>query len=825
MGATQSLVLEIIDDHDFAGKVAVADGLTDRSFTFREVVDYSRQLAQGLIKKCGLKKGKVVAVYAPNLPEWNIVIHATLAIGGVFTACSPFLTPDELVFQLQDSRAQVLFTVPPFAEQAQAAAEKSKVKHVYVFGGCVGAKPFGSLLQNDGINGIPDLEEFSDNDVALYCYTPAGGGELERESATHTDIISTFVQGLDGDKDEDEAGEKYNRIFSPRLDGEIMLAALPFWRTEGLVGVLLYGNYTGSPVYVHHRFHPKEILKSVQRHSITCLPLSLPMLEMIAVASINDAPVDGPISQNSTEDGHAQSLPFRVVVVFDDKENDEDELDERLVDGACRFFGVNPEAVEPVEVLAQLTDAVDPEIMDYPKVRHGRVADAGFKDFYMQSSFFHHRGEVDQGGGDNLSVALNVVGWEGNMATLAKTISNSSAIDADSGPVEASVHSNGMMVDASGSWRDVFNSLMRAHIDAHHAAHVQTGSDQPECMVQEHVVKATLNVFSKIVPGKPLNPSPQKVPPPPPPCPTTTVTSATPMQMGESGEDRKRLEMMQQTLESSNVKLESVHREVTDVRKEIATETRILKEEKTKLAALRMELEEVKQQQKDFEKEIAMLKRSKHEAFTTPAKTVAESRTEKSVDALGGGCGHRTSRGVIASEEEDDGEGSDGFNEELRNDMILLMRTGREHVTSHNFLKALPLFEEAIELAEELSDETAEAKARGNLATIFESTGQHHKAIENYLTCLNLLLKLKDIKQQASITYNLSFSYLSLERFDEAIDFLNQSLEMATQIGYAPIIDGAEKQLRVVQQKMMVATTIDSSDDASDGGSEVNFSM
>ena len=822
MGATQSLVLEIIDDHDFAGKVAVADGLTDRSFTFREVVDYSRQLAQGLIKKCGFERGKVVAVYAPNLPEWNIVIHATLAIGGVFTACSPFLTPDELVFQLQDSRAQVLFTVPPFVEQAQIAAEKSKVKHVYVFGGCVGAKPFGSLLQNDGINEIPDLEEFSDNDVALYCYSPAGGGELKRESATHTDIISTFVQGLDGD----EAGEKDNRVFSPRLDGEIMLAALPFWRTEGLVGVLLYGNYTGSPVYVHHRFHPKEILKSVQRHSITCLPLSLPMLEMIAVASINDAPTDGPISQHSAEDGHAQSLPFRIVVVFDDKEDDEDELDERLVDGACRFFGVKSEAVESVEILAQLTDAVDPEIMDYPKVRHGRVADAGFKDFYMQSSFFQHRGEVDQGGEGNLSVALNVVGWEGDMATLAKTISNSSAIDADSGPVEASVHSNGMMVDASGSWRDVFNSLMRAHIDAHHAPHAQTGSNQPEFMVQERVVKATFNVFSKIVPGKPLKRSLRKIPPRPPPCPATTVPSATPTQMAESTEDWARLEMMKQTLESSNGKLESVHREVTGVRNEIATETRKLKEEKTKLAALRMELEEVKQQQKDFEKEIAMRKGSRNEAFTTPAKTVAESGTQKGVDGLGGGRGLRTGRGVIASEEEDDDEGSDGFNEELRNDMILLMRTGREHVTSHNFLKALPLFEEAIELAEELSDETAEAKARGNLATIFESTGQHHKAIENYLTCLNLLLKLKDIKQQASITYNLSFSYLSLERFDEAIDFLSQSLELATQIGYAPIIDGAEKQLRVVQQKMMAATTLDSSDDnASDGGSEVNFSM
>ena len=75
---------------------------------------------------------------------------------------------------------------------------------IYVFGGCEGAIPFGCLLQNEGWMPEDDLlEAFDDTDVCLYCYTPTGGGELQRFEANHIEILSSFT-GIIGNVDDPE---------------------------------------------------------------------------------------------------------------------------------------------------------------------------------------------------------------------------------------------------------------------------------------------------------------------------------------------------------------------------------------------------------------------------------------------------------------------------------------------------------------------------------------------------------------------------------------------------------------------------------------------
>src|SRR3954469_3416587 len=80
-------------------KPALVDAASGRTLTFAEVAADVRAVAAGLARR-GLKKGDVLGIYSPNLPEYAIPYHATAMLGGVCTTASPLLTSGELATQL-----------------------------------------------------------------------------------------------------------------------------------------------------------------------------------------------------------------------------------------------------------------------------------------------------------------------------------------------------------------------------------------------------------------------------------------------------------------------------------------------------------------------------------------------------------------------------------------------------------------------------------------------------------------------------------------------------------------------------------------------------
>jgi acyl-CoA synthetase (AMP-forming)/AMP-acid ligase II len=47
-----------------------------------------------------MKKGDVLAMYSPNIPEFGFAFFGTLACGGTVTTCNPLYTEDELAHQV-----------------------------------------------------------------------------------------------------------------------------------------------------------------------------------------------------------------------------------------------------------------------------------------------------------------------------------------------------------------------------------------------------------------------------------------------------------------------------------------------------------------------------------------------------------------------------------------------------------------------------------------------------------------------------------------------------------------------------------------------------
>ncbi|MGZ6300113.1 MAG: AMP-binding protein, partial [Candidatus Limnocylindria bacterium] len=102
-------------------KVAIVEAASGRSYTYGQVASGVRGLAAGLSAR-GFHKGDVLAIMSPNLPEYPIAFHGVATAGGVNTTLNPTYTADEIAFQLNDSRARLLVTVPPLVGKAQEAA-------------------------------------------------------------------------------------------------------------------------------------------------------------------------------------------------------------------------------------------------------------------------------------------------------------------------------------------------------------------------------------------------------------------------------------------------------------------------------------------------------------------------------------------------------------------------------------------------------------------------------------------------------------------------------------------------------------------------------
>ncbi|MBU2623759.1 MAG: AMP-binding protein, partial [Proteobacteria bacterium] len=75
--------------------------------TFAQLDRYANKFANMLIQN-GLKKGDVVGINLPNIPEYVIAWLGTLKAGCVVSGVSPLLSAEEMEYQLNDSKAKAL---------------------------------------------------------------------------------------------------------------------------------------------------------------------------------------------------------------------------------------------------------------------------------------------------------------------------------------------------------------------------------------------------------------------------------------------------------------------------------------------------------------------------------------------------------------------------------------------------------------------------------------------------------------------------------------------------------------------------------------------
>jgi len=251
----------------YRDKPALIDGPSGRTLTYGQLAGAIRLVASSLSRR-GFGKGDVFAIYSPNLPEYAVAFHAVSLVGGTNTTVNPLYTVDELTFQLNDSGAKYLLTIPLFLENAKTAAANSNVEEIFVFGEAEGATPFASLLQSDGQ--LPDVEIDPAEDVVVMPYSSGTTGFPKGVMLTHRNIVANMIQ-CENITDFDLVSE-----------GDTVMGVLPFFHIYGMVVILNMSLAQGATIVTIPRFDLEQFLELIQKHGVTRINLVPPILLALA---------------------------------------------------------------------------------------------------------------------------------------------------------------------------------------------------------------------------------------------------------------------------------------------------------------------------------------------------------------------------------------------------------------------------------------------------------------------------------------------------------------------------------------------------------------
>ena len=251
-------------------KPALIDAATGRAMSYGELAGAVRRAAAGLHAR-GMRKGDVLALFSPNLPEYAVAFLAVAMLGGVVTTVNPLYTAAEVAHQLKDAGAKYLVTIPPLVGRALEAARGTVVEEVFVFGGAEGATPFGSLLAAGGAP--PETEINTLEDVVALPYSSGTTGVAKGVMLTHYNMVANLCQLQDHDK---------------TCELDTLIAVLPFFHIYGMNVLLNYGLSQGSTIVILPRFEMEQFLGALQTDGVTRAHLVPPIILALAKHPVVD---------------------------------------------------------------------------------------------------------------------------------------------------------------------------------------------------------------------------------------------------------------------------------------------------------------------------------------------------------------------------------------------------------------------------------------------------------------------------------------------------------------------------------------------------------
>jgi long-chain acyl-CoA synthetase len=258
----------------------------DRTLSYKELDQLSRDFGAWLQNTVGLKPGARVAIMSPNLLQYPVVLFGVLRAGFVVVNCNPLYTPRELEHQLKDSGAEAIVILENFARTLEAVVAQTHVKTVVTtqLGDLLGfpkrllvnfvVKKVKKIVPPWNLPGSVSLREalaegegqklaeppLSHDDIAFLQYTGGTTGVSKGAMLTHGNIVSNLQQTAAW-------------WGSGLRDGEeIIVTALPLYHIFALTAnCLSFMNHGARNILITNPRDLPNFVKELAKYPFTCI--------------------------------------------------------------------------------------------------------------------------------------------------------------------------------------------------------------------------------------------------------------------------------------------------------------------------------------------------------------------------------------------------------------------------------------------------------------------------------------------------------------------------------------------------------------------------
>lgn len=235
-------------------------------YTFGQLWTAVRGMARAL-QDDGVRKGDMVAIYAPNSCEYAVALHGALLAGATVTTLNPLYREREVEHQLSDSGAIAVFALGALMPVVDEARKQlPKISHLYAL------EDAWKMAEGKGAPDPVAIDPLTD--LAVLPYSSGTTGLPKGVMLTHQNLTANIRQTI-----------------ATELSGEsaVVLDFLPFYHIYGMVVLLNLGLALGSTQIIMPRFDPEAALSIIQQHKVTDLFFVPPaILALVNHPKLND---------------------------------------------------------------------------------------------------------------------------------------------------------------------------------------------------------------------------------------------------------------------------------------------------------------------------------------------------------------------------------------------------------------------------------------------------------------------------------------------------------------------------------------------------------
>ena len=278
--------------------IPLADGVVRRQWTYAELLAQSERTARALLHR--FEPGSHIAVWAHNIPEWELLEFGCALAGMVIVTVNPAFQRHELHYVLRQSKARAVFVVPSHHGNAMLATAQDVQGECHELQDIISFDNWDHFLTGaDQFTG--DLPQVASTDPVMLQYTSGTTGFPKGALLHHRGLVNNGHHVVD------------------RLgiaDGDVYVQTMPLFHTGGsAIGVLGCASKHLTQVLVRE-FEPGLVIELSQTYKSNTM-LGVPTM-LVAILEHSDF-ADADLSSLKALCSGGSLVPEHLVRTFEEK--------------------------------------------------------------------------------------------------------------------------------------------------------------------------------------------------------------------------------------------------------------------------------------------------------------------------------------------------------------------------------------------------------------------------------------------------------------------------------------------------------------------------